>query len=73
MTKISELGPISGINTRSNDLFVTVSIEQGDQGTRNITRRELVNAIQQETFTNLTVQNGTISQSNITDSNLSKI
>lgn len=71
MTKISELGPISGINTRSNDLFVTVSVEQGDQGTRNITRRELVNAIQQETFTNLTAQNGTISQSNITDSNLS--
>lgn len=70
MAKISELGPISGSNTRSNDLFVTVSLEQGDQGTKNITRKELVDAIQQETFDKLNVQNGAIIQSTILDSNL---
>jgi len=45
MTKISELGRIVASNTKSRDLFVTVSIDLGEQGTKNITRTELVKAI----------------------------
>ena len=41
MSKISELGPIKGANTRSEDLFVIVNLIQGDDGTKNITRKEL--------------------------------
>jgi hypothetical protein len=51
MSKISELLPIEGQRTKSNDLFVTVNLESGDLGTKNITRAELVKAIQLETFT----------------------
>ena len=46
MSKISELGPITGANTRSEDLFVIVNLVQGDDGTKNITRKELVEALQ---------------------------
>ena len=45
MTKISELGRIVASNTRSRDLFVTVNVDLGEQGTKNITRAELVKAI----------------------------
>jgi hypothetical protein len=65
MSKISELSPIDGNRTKSGDLFVTVSIEDGDQGTKNITRRELVNAIQQETFDNIKTNGGSIVNPNI--------
>ena len=51
MSKISELGPITGSNTRTEDLFVIVNLVQGDDGTKNITRYELVEAIQYEVFT----------------------
>ena len=40
MSKISELEPIKGANTRSEDLFVIVNLIQGDDGTKNITRKE---------------------------------
>lgn len=58
MSKISELGTITGNNTRSEDLFVTVNLVQGDDGTKNITRKELVNAIQQEIFADIKVDGG---------------
>jgi hypothetical protein len=58
MAKISELGSITGSNTRSDDLFVTVNLVQGDDGTKNITRAELVKAIQQEVFTNIKIEGG---------------
>ena len=46
MSKISDLEQISGANTKSNDLFVMVSLDQGDDGTRSITRDELLKALQ---------------------------
>ena len=60
MSKISELGPIKGANTRSEDLFVIVNLIQGDDGTKNITRKELVQAIQYEIFDRITITGGTI-------------
>ena len=69
MSKISELGKIIGANTKSRDLFVTVNLDQGDDGTKNITREELVNAIQQEIFDNIKINGGdyirNISQDNV--------
>lgn len=65
MTKISQLDPILGNETDSDDLFVTVSIAQGEQGTKNITREELVRAIQRETFTDITITGGSIAASTI--------
>jgi len=70
MTKISELSPISGNLTKSQDLFVTVNIESGDQGTKNITRRELVNAIEQEVFDDIQVQGGSIANTDIINPNI---
>ena len=61
MSKISELGPITGANTRTEDLFVIVNLVQGDDGTKNITRYELVEAIQYEVFTRINITGGTIS------------
>ena len=61
MSKISELGPIKGANTRSEDLFVIVNLIQGDDGTKNITRKELVAAIQYEVFDRITITGGNIS------------
>lgn len=58
MAKISELGNITGSNTKSRDLFVTVSIDQGEDGTKNITRAELVNAIELEVFDNIKISGG---------------
>ncbi len=67
MAKISELGKITGANTRTEDLFVVVSIDQGTNGTKNITRREVVQALQQEDFNDISVTGGTIS--NVTQNN----
>jgi hypothetical protein len=61
MSKISELGIITGSETSSNDLFVTVNLLQGDDGTKNITRKELVNAIQREAFDAINITGGTSS------------
>ena len=61
MSKISELGPIKGANTRSEDLFVIVNLIQGDDGTKNITRKELVAALQYEIFDRITITGGSIS------------
>ena len=61
MSKISELGSITGANTRTEDLFVIVNLVQGDDGTKNITRKELVEAIQYEIFTRFTCTGGSIS------------
>ena len=61
MSKISELGPIKGANTRSEDLFVIVNLIQGDDGTKNITRKELVQALQYEVFDRITITGGSIS------------
>ena len=60
MSKISELGPIKGANTRSEDLFVIVNLIQGDDGTKNITRKELVQALQYEIFDRITITGGQI-------------
>ena len=60
MARISELQPIAGSQTKTNDLFVTVNLESGEQGTRNITRRELVKSIQQETFDELNANGGNL-------------
>jgi uncharacterized protein YjbI with pentapeptide repeats len=61
MSKISELGPITGANTRTEDLFVIVSLILGDDGTKNITRKELVAALQYEIFDRITITGGSIS------------
>ena len=61
MSKISELGSIKGSNTRSEDLFVIVNLIQGDDGTKNITRKELVDALQYEIFARITITGGNIS------------
>lgn len=70
MSKISELGPIKGANTRSEDLFVIVNLIQGDDGTKNITRKELVAALQYEIFDRITITGGRISSVRIFNSTL---
>lgn len=72
MSKISELGSITGSNTRSDDLFVTVNLVQGDDGTKNITRAELVNALEQEIFNEIKIDGGSyINNMPINDPNIS--
>lgn len=72
MTKISQLDSISGSNVRSGDLFVTVSIDQGENGTKNITRAELVKAIQKEVFSEFKADGGDyINNMDINDPNIS--
>ena len=73
MSKISELGPILGINTRSEDLFVIVNLIQGDDGTKNITRKELVEAIQYEVFSHIEITGGTIRNVQMFTSELSNV
>ena len=73
MSLISELGPITGANTRSEDLFVVVNLIQGDDGTKNITRRELVQALQYEIFNRITITGGTISNVIMTSSTLTGV
>ena len=73
MAKISELPPITGANTRTEDLFVIVNLVQGDDGTSNITRKELVEAIQYEIFSRITITGGTISGVRMSDSRLDNV
>ena len=73
MSKISELGPIFGANTRSEDLFVIVNLIQGDDGTKSITRKELVEAIQYEVFSRIEITGGSISNVVMFDSDLSNV
>ena len=73
MAKISELPPITGANTRTEDLFVIVNLVQGDDGTSNITRRELVEAIQYEIFSRIKITGGTISGVVMSDSRLNNV
>jgi hypothetical protein len=61
MSKISELGRIRGLAVKSQDLFVTVNLEQGSNGTKNITRSELIKAIQQDQFDDIKITGGTAS------------
>lgn len=69
MTKISDLSPILGRDTKTNDLFVMVNLEDGENGTKNITRKELVNAILEEPFPKLNVT-GTAGNVNLTNPNI---
>lgn len=73
MSKISELPPITGANTRTEDLFVIVNLVQGDDGTSSITRKELVQAIQYEIFDRITITGGTISGVLMSDSRLENV
>ena len=73
MAKISELGSITGANTRSEDLLVIVNLVQGDDGTKNISRKELVQAIQYEIFDRITITGGTISGVEMSDSTLDNV
>ncbi len=70
MSKISELGSIAGNATDTNDLFVTVNLVQGRNGTKNITRKELVKAIEKEPFTDMTITGGSISNVNLSASTI---
>jgi len=66
MSKISQLGSILADETSTNDLFVMVNLAQGDNGTKNISRKEMVKALQLEPFENINVTGGTISNANVT-------
>ncbi len=70
MARISELQPIVGNQTKTNDLFVTVNLESGDLGTKNITRRELVAAIQQENFNFISITGGSITNTQLNNTNI---
>ena len=73
MSKISQLGTILSKDTASNDLFVTVNIAQGDNGTKNITRKELVRAIQLENFDKIKITGGTIRGTAISSSTMAGV
>jgi len=73
MSKISELGPITGANTRSEDLFVIVNLVQGDDGTKNITRKELVEALQYEIFSRIRITGESITTTFISNSDLDNV
>ena len=73
MSKITELGPITGSNTRPEDLFVVVNLVQGDDGTKSITRRELVQAIQFEEFDRIQITGGNISDVVLSDSDIDSV
>jgi hypothetical protein len=70
MSRISELQSITGNQTKTNDLFVTVNLEAGDLGTKNITRRELVNSIQQENFSSIRITGGTLSNIQVSNATI---
>lgn len=61
MSKISELGRITSDVLKSGDLFVVVNLEQGEKGTKNITRAELVRSIQNEEFDSIKITGGSLS------------
>ena len=71
MSKISQLGPILADETASQDLFVMVNIAQGDDGTKNVTRSELVKVIQKEPFNNINITGGSISNVSFGSINIS--
>ncbi len=71
MSRISELRPILGNRTDSNDLFVIVNLEDRELATKNITRTELVNGIQQEDFDSISITGGSISNVAISNSSFS--
>lgn len=68
MSKISQLGSILADETATDDLFVTVNIARGDDGTKNITRAELVKSIQLEPFDRINITGGSVSGVNVTGS-----
>ena len=70
MSKISQLGSILADETSTNDLFVMVNLAQGDDGTKNISRGEMVKAIQLEPFDNIIITGGNISGSNVISTNI---
>lgn len=65
MSKISQLGPILADETASQDLFVMVNIAQGDDGTKNVTRSELVKIVQKEPFNNINITGGNITNTSL--------
>lgn len=69
MSKISQLGSILADETASSDLFVTVNLAQGEDGTKNITRAELVKAIQLEPFNNVNITGGSITGVSLSGTN----
>jgi len=71
MSKISQLGSILADETSTNDLFVMVNLAQGDDGTKNISRGEIVKALQLEPFTNINITGGNITNVNVTATNIS--
>ena len=71
MVKITDLDKISGDKTKSRDLFVMVNLDQGDDGTKSITRAELLKALEQEVYTDLKVEGGYIDNVPITNPNIS--
>ena len=73
MSKISQLGTILSTDTDSNDLFVTVNLVQGDSGTKNITRKELVKAIQLEPFNTVNITGGIIRGTSISSSTMAGV
>lgn len=66
MSKISQLGSILADETSTNDLFVMVNLAQGDDGTKNISRKEMVKALQLEPFEQINITGGTISNASVT-------
>ena len=71
MTKITDLDPISGDKTKGRDLFVMVNLDQGEDGTKSITREELLKALQQEAFDDINVQGGVVDNTPINNPNIS--
>lgn len=71
MSKISQLGSILADETSTNDLFVMVNLSQGDDGTKNISRGEMVKALQLEPFNNISITGGNITNTNVTATNIS--
>lgn len=70
MVKITDLDRISGDKTKSRDLFVVVNLDQGDDGTKSITRAELINALELEVFDDIKIEGGYIKDIPITDPNI---
>lgn len=70
MTKITDLEKISGDKTKSRDLFVMVSLDQGEDGTKSITREELLKALQNEPFFDIDIQGGVVANTPISNPNI---
>jgi hypothetical protein len=67
MAKISELQSLQGNRSRTDDLFVTVNLDNDELVTKNITRKELANSIQREEFDSINITGGSISGVEIND------